>query len=778
MTNHTCEACSPGFQKQTTSSSGSSNNEYKLHEISAGEFWNLDFDTKSYNSEFSLREDFSKMGTGHTETNGALESQGSILNFEYRKNSHNRLPSIWDLKQLLRNYEPQITPRRHIGFEGFLRFRHNLGKDYSCWPEWAFYVAGFLGEPLPSFATKVRERCPTILLMDHLTPKYLKSVQQLSAEDAKFHLFLPFFQNIDARFDTYTLEFLKLLTTLLTQHVKLIESNPAFMEFMLEGLEKPTYEEVLDDLQRDISHMEITEGNDQDTEVTETEKDPFAGIFLSLDSDFMAEFVQKAPEPKKDKRTKDKTTRKTKDSSRLEDSFLENTTLPEIDPAPQNSFEAIMNTLTDLFPTLPHDELKVRLQSSLDIEYLIDTLFAEQERNLIQEYSLDAYRLHEMFPSHSLQDLERELIANNGNIEIATIGILLNKWEHKAPSRPLPKKEPKKPTNSSWSSFSDFSAQLSKITGLPVTMTSSYLHRSQGSFINALIAIIMNHKAPAPQPTNDKPPRGGRVQRGGARGGSKRGNGSRESPPPYKFNPNSAEAQELRALYLSNPEMKTINEVFVNTALTFFKGNVDRTVEIIMLVLDHGAAALTYPDSKQGATNAQKIVVSTKPVIDLSSQSSEKYRAMYNILTQRITNQTSSGTKDHYREVLKESRRQFWQSIASEEEERKQRAIDAGFKTLSLDLHGLLVPSALEATREVLNAWWAYEKEQRYINGQLSKYGVSTVFAGPLRVITGRGIHSKNGVSQVKIQVRKLLDLERYAYHDDGGSYAVYGKRK
>ena len=72
-----------------------------------------------------------------------------------------------------------------------------------------------------------------------------------------------------------------------------------------------------------------------------------------------------------------------------------------------------------------------------------------------------------------------------------------------------------------------------------------------------------------------------------------------------------------------------------------------------MLVLDHGAAPLTYPNSMEPATNAQKTVVSTNPVIDLSSQSSEKYRAMYNVLRQRITNQTSTGTKDHYREVLK-----------------------------------------------------------------------------------------------------------------------------
>lgn len=778
MTNHNCTDCGPSLPKLETSSSMSSNDEYKLPEISAGEFWNNDCDTDSNDSVISLRDNFSRLGTGNTEPNDDFEDDKDFFDFEYRKNSYNGSLTIYDLKELIRNFEPRITPKRYIGFDGFLRFRHHLGKDYSCWPEWAFYFAGFLGETLPSFASKIREKCPTILLMDYLTPKYLKTVQHVSAEDAKFHLFLPFFETIDRKFDTYAFGFLKLLTQLLSQHVKLMESNPTFMKDFVGGLEKCTYEEVLDDLQRDIAYMKVSEGDDQETKVSETRKDPFEGIFLSLDSDFMAEFEEKAsPEPEKDKSTK--TT--TKDSSfQLENStILENTTIPEIqDPDPQDSFEAIMNTLTDLFPILQHDELRARLQSSQDIEYLIDTLFAEQERNLIEEYSLDAYRLHEMFPSHSLQDLERELNANDGNIENATIAILLNRWEHKAPSRPVPKKEPKKPTNSSWSTFSDFSAQLSKITGLPVTHTSSYLHRSQGTFINALIAIITTHKAPEPQPTNDKPPRGGRVQRGGAKGGSRRGNGSSEKVFTYKFNPNSSEAQELRALYLSNPQMKTINEVFVNTALTFFRGNVDRTIEVIMLVLDHGAAPLTYPNSMEPATNAQKTVVSTNPVIDLSSQSSEKYRAMYNVLRQRITNQTSTGTKDHYREVLKESRRQFWQSIASEEEDRKQRAIDAAFNSLSLDLHGLLVPSALEAAREVLGAWWAYEIEQRHTHGQLSKFGVSTVFAGPLRVITGRGIHSKSGVSQVKIQVRKLLDLERYAYDDDGGSYAVYGKRK
>lgn len=202
MTNHNCTDCGPSLPKLETSSSMSSNNEYKLPEISAGEFWNNDCDTDSNDSVISLRDNFSRLGTGNTEPNDDFEDDKDFFDFEYRKNSYNGSLTIYDLKELIRNFEPRITPKRYIGFDGFLRFRHHLGKDYSCWPEWAFYFAGFLGETLPSFASKIREKCPTILLMDYLTPKYLKTVQHVSAEDAKFHLFLPFFETIDRKFDT------------------------------------------------------------------------------------------------------------------------------------------------------------------------------------------------------------------------------------------------------------------------------------------------------------------------------------------------------------------------------------------------------------------------------------------------------------------------------------------------------------------------------------------------------------------------------------------------
>ena len=93
-----------------------------------------------------------------------------------------------------------------------------------------------------------------------------------------------------------------------------------------------------------------------------------------------------------------------------------------------------------------------------------------------------------------------------------------------------------------------------------------------------------------------------------------------------------------------------------------------------------------------------------------------------------------------------------------------------------LDFHGFLCNDALLVLHKCLNKWWEEELTQRELHNQkLSMSQVANV--SPLTVITGRGIHSDNGVSKLKRDVRKFLDKNDYKYHEDTAYFVVLGKK-
>lgn len=95
----------------------------------------------------------------------------------------------------------------------------------------------------------------------------------------------------------------------------------------------------------------------------------------------------------------------------------------------------------------------------------------------------------------------------------------------------------------------------------------------------------------------------------------------------------------------------------------------------------------------------------------------------------------------------------------------------------TVDLHGQTVSTASSTASAALDSWWSAEMSGRIQDGQLHKFHTTAVFVPPLRIITGRGIHSDSGYSRIKVAIRRHLDSANYVYHEESWGMVVTGRR-
>jgi len=95
-----------------------------------------------------------------------------------------------------------------------------------------------------------------------------------------------------------------------------------------------------------------------------------------------------------------------------------------------------------------------------------------------------------------------------------------------------------------------------------------------------------------------------------------------------------------------------------------------------------------------------------------------------------------------------------------------------------IDLHGQTVASALMTISKSLKNWWQMELNLRGNSATQAQQARSlkALYAGPLNIITGKGLHSKQGVSRIKIQCRTYLRLNSYTFEEGDGFFTVTGR--
>lgn len=98
---------------------------------------------------------------------------------------------------------------------------------------------------------------------------------------------------------------------------------------------------------------------------------------------------------------------------------------------------------------------------------------------------------------------------------------------------------------------------------------------------------------------------------------------------------------------------------------------------------------------------------------------------------------------------------------------------------LVVDLHGETVAGALMTISNSVRNWWhreLYLRGNKAVNIQDAK-SLKALYTGPLKIITGKGLHSKNGISIIRIQCRNYLRINFYTFEEHDGYFTVSGRQ-
>lgn len=98
---------------------------------------------------------------------------------------------------------------------------------------------------------------------------------------------------------------------------------------------------------------------------------------------------------------------------------------------------------------------------------------------------------------------------------------------------------------------------------------------------------------------------------------------------------------------------------------------------------------------------------------------------------------------------------------------------------LVVDLHGETVAGAVMTISNSVRNWWhreLYLRGNKATRMQDAK-SLKALYNGPLKIITGKGLHSKNGISIIRIQCRNYLRLNFYTFEEHDGHFIVTGRQ-
>lgn len=533
--------------------------------------------------------------------------------------------------------------------------------------------------------------------------------------------------------------------------------------------------------------------------------------------------------------TNSKNSDKVNENDTIREEFDENEILEELlydnfeEEEKDMNFMSIVGFLQDLFPECPLSEIKARVRSSNDIDALVYNLFLEKDEEFNEDayvnevsstpiinFPDNVYQLKEIFPDFDLDILNNVYHEHNEDMHITSEALLAGSVPTSFQEISLSKKKASNLLGEASEKNDElpkeevpFSTQLSRlsmITGLSHQQVTPFLRKSKNNFIQALINIIKNNNDSfILGGQSSSIPKGGRVQRGG-------GNNNKRKGQSYNYDANSLEAQELKAIYLSNDEFKTMSETFFEKALCFFKGDYSKVIEIAMIIIEHEANDLTFGRHEKRKTTSSIVpsaatVLSSKipsngisgktstslpysTVVNSGSihkpdntqmqgqSASERYKKMSELLMSKISSTNHGGIAAYYKDVSKEARNKYRQSLVDEDYERMNERIEECRISGKLDLHRLSVQSAIQATKECLQDWWQEEINNRQLDGTFNKYGSKVLFVDPLVIVTGRGNHSVGGVAKIKVSVISYLHRANCVFEEQLGRVTVTGCKK
>ncbi|CAN3353292.1 hypothetical protein DICA3_A05336 [Diutina catenulata] len=409
-------------------------------------------------------------------------------------------------------------------------------------------------------------------------------------------------------------------------------------------------------------------------------------------------------------------------------------------------FDAVCDSLADLFPHVARSELALLIQTSTNMEELVEYLCVDQETHDLAMAADEAavaaatpprppgfpeevHFLKGMFPAFAMDSLQRALDGHHGDIE-ATSDFLLS--------------DPDAAAFAQLASPPSDAARLQQWLRVDAATATRYLEHKHHDFAAALVALLLDHR---PSAGSKHIPSGGRVQRGQTTRGA------------YSYFKSSPEARELASIHTANPQLRDhYHPEFMATALVFFRGNVDAVMSLCMAALGDDVAA----------------DINTRFCLDAPGVSASPAPSMAAALKTRVPSQPRA--KPQANTVMTRHYDNYQRHQTSRLPADAAAALAQFRRGGTLDLHGLLLQPAMSIARTALAEWWSSELKARETQGELHKFGARAQFAGSVNIVTGRGLHSAGGVSVIRRGIANLLKIGRYTYDEEAGSFEVTGK--
>ncbi|CAN3376678.1 hypothetical protein DIURU_004465 [Diutina rugosa] len=456
-------------------------------------------------------------------------------------------------------------------------------------------------------------------------------------------------------------------------------------------------------------------------------------------------------------------------------------------------FQELLEQLMGLFPRFARYELALLMKTSDSIEDLIEYLCVESESlSILQDMADEAeaaapkvydeavLQLKEVFPNVDIEALEQAFDAHHKDIATTTEYLLRTDVNENADflNFTTPSQKAKRESVETVAELLDVTPDLAR----------EYMnHKGNQTIVDAIIEIILWHKPTPPSAQSSASSSSSsslsRVQRGGKSGKP------RQRAPQYKYRPQSSEAVELKEWYNSNPKFRSQFPMkFMVESLIYFSGEVQRVVGLaVELVSMHLADKFR---ERYDVISKRKRPAELTPQERLALAASAdqvapnpQMRTLGNTFADAVKvkkPQDPSQARravDSHRQAMSHQFTQVKFYMAGKNTPQMEQLINAFKRGSDLDLHGLRLAEAVDVTRKALTLWWQNELHSREQQGQLHKYGSKAQFAGSVKVITGRGLHSEGGVSVIRKAVDGLLRMGNYTFESQVGAFVVTGKR-
>ncbi|GEQ67182.1 hypothetical protein JCM33374_g846 [Metschnikowia sp. JCM 33374] len=411
-----------------------------------------------------------------------------------------------------------------------------------------------------------------------------------------------------------------------------------------------------------------------------------------------------------------------------------------------------LDMLVDAFPNYPRSELASRLLCASSPEVLFNELLVEAANE--PEHALAASsakvfhphvnRLKELFPTAQKDNLADALHRNNGCLDKTIEHMLENNPVH----------------------------NLVSLCGLDDAEAAPYMARNKNDVLRALADVISHYK-------KRKKVRTSRIQAPN--------NPSVAYRDSYVLHEHSTELLQLKECIWAESALQELNYDFLLKSLVFFQGNVSRVLDVSRVYIEAGCQSVTF-DHRLGfqvkevpkpSTSASTLLRSKSPSLISPRPLGPKLGAASSRTSPPIREKSplafGVGVKTS---LVNTSRSKPSIHLAQPNLPKPAPAKPAPhIKPNGLDLHGCTVVESVNIVKEAVSAWWKEEKDARMVEGHIDRYGARAEFVDPLRIITGRGIHSAGGASKIRVSVIRLLSQEGYLIDEYVGSVAVYGRK-